>query len=290
MSASVEINREVPSMAISYAVGPLVSKMTRFDGSTVSYAYNLQGLPSTVSHYPASPLATQPLATSHFAYDLDGLVTNAVLQSRSSPTNNWKLETKNLSYDFASRLTNVAQTFLSVGGATPSPASRTYNSTYTYHPAGQLSQSVTTLSSPSSPSVNWQLTTDYSLDPADRLSSLTSSALATQPLATSHFVAPGQLESHYAPRTPLRCVWKEFVPPSTQRNGWLGLTLPDHPECYAQCEVLSSCGDLREAAAGLFAAMHRLDAAPLDAIYAEMLPDVGLGRAINDRLRRASKR
>ena len=101
-------------------------------------------------------------------------------------------------------------------------------------------------------------------------------------------IAPGQLASHYAPRTPLRCVGREFVPPANQRNGWLGLAHPVHLERYARCEILSSCGDLREAAAGLFAAMHRLDAAPLDAIYAEVFPEVGLGRAINDRLRRAA--
>ena len=47
-------------------------------------------------------------------------------------------------------------------------------------------------------------------------------------------------------------------------------------------------GIYREAAANLFAAIRRLDAAKLDMILAEAVPEVGLGRAIMDRLRRAS--
>ncbi|NJL30816.1 MAG: hypothetical protein HC898_03825 [Phycisphaerales bacterium] len=59
-------------------------------------------------------------------------------------------------------------------------------------------------------------------------------------------------------------------------------------EGFQAVEVLSPSGDLREAAANLFAALHRLDAAGLDVILAEYVPEMGLGRAINDRLRRAA--
>jgi len=52
--------------------------------------------------------------------------------------------------------------------------------------------------------------------------------------------------------------------------------------------VLSPTGDLREAAVNLFAAMRTLDAAEPEIILAEFVPDIGLGRAINDRLRRAA--
>jgi L-threonylcarbamoyladenylate synthase len=45
---------------------------------------------------------------------------------------------------------------------------------------------------------------------------------------------------------------------------------------------------MKEAAANLFAAIRRLDALNLDLIIAEAIPEVGLGRAIMDRLRRAS--
>lgn len=55
-------------------------------------------------------------------------------------------------------------------------------------------------------------------------------------------------------------------------------------------ESISPTGDLREAAANLFGALRRLDGWGLDAIWAASVPDAGLGRAINDRLRRASQR
>ena len=57
---------------------------------------------------------------------------------------------------------------------------------------------------------------------------------------------------------------------------------------FAQVEWLSESGDLREAAAGLFAKLRRLDEAGLDVILAEKLPETGLGVAIMDRLRKAA--
>jgi L-threonylcarbamoyladenylate synthase len=57
---------------------------------------------------------------------------------------------------------------------------------------------------------------------------------------------------------------------------------------FAAVEVLSPAGDLAEAAANLFAAMRRLDAAGLDVILADRFPETGLGHALNDRLRRAA--
>jgi L-threonylcarbamoyladenylate synthase len=57
---------------------------------------------------------------------------------------------------------------------------------------------------------------------------------------------------------------------------------------YTTVEILSKTGNLNEAACNLFAALRRLDSAGLDLIIAEKVPDEGLGRAINDRLYRAS--
>jgi hypothetical protein len=59
-------------------------------------------------------------------------------------------------------------------------------------------------------------------------------------------------------------------------------------EGFAAVEVLSPKGELREAAANLFSALHRLERAGLDVILAEPVPEIGLGRAIMDRLRRAA--
>ena len=95
--------------------------------------------------------------------------------------------------------------------------------------------------------------------------------------------SPGRLPSHYAPRVPLRVV--ERAMPSRDE----GLLAWRQPVAgFAAVEVLSESGDDVEAAARLFAAMRRLEASGVRAIQAERVPSDGLGRAINDRLARAS--
>lgn len=100
--------------------------------------------------------------------------------------------------------------------------------------------------------------------------------------------SPGMLPQHYAPRTPLTIVADIAGLNSPERCGLL--TLRPHPEShrFAAAEVLSASGDLTEAAAKFFAALRRLDAAPLDRIVVEPMPNQGLGRALNDRLTRAA--
>lgn len=105
--------------------------------------------------------------------------------------------------------------------------------------------------------------------------------------------APGQLPRHYSPETPIR-----FVVPERSRMelrdkkkvGYLSFRQPCKDLPYHAVETLSPRGDLREAAANLFACLHRLDKAGLDIILAEPVPEEGLGRAIMDRLGRASHR
>jgi len=102
-------------------------------------------------------------------------------------------------------------------------------------------------------------------------------------------LAPGQLPSHYAPRTQLVLRTGDTVPHLVGRRLGLLSVGPARNQTGFECvEVLSEKGDLREAAASLFAAMRRLDALGLDLIVADLATDVGLGLAINDRLRRAS--
>jgi L-threonylcarbamoyladenylate synthase len=79
----------------------------------------------------------------------------------------------------------------------------------------------------------------------------------------------------------------EAAPDAGPRLGYLAFrSVPDRP--YAASEILSPGGDLREAAAHLFACLHRLDAAGLNLILAEPVPESGLGAAIMDRLRKAA--
>lgn len=90
--------------------------------------------------------------------------------------------------------------------------------------------------------------------------------------------APGQLASHYAPKARVRLN-------ATEKRGaeWhLGFG------AVAGDVSLSPTGDLAEAAANLFALLHRADAKGVAELAVAPIPDTGLGRAINDRLRRAS--
>ncbi len=99
--------------------------------------------------------------------------------------------------------------------------------------------------------------------------------------------APGRFLRHYAPRTPIRLV--DFVQvPAGERRGAGALAYREAPEGYRLACVLSASGDLREAAAHFFELLHELDAAEVDRIDAEHLPEKDLGAAIMDRLRRAT--
>jgi L-threonylcarbamoyladenylate synthase len=108
--------------------------------------------------------------------------------------------------------------------------------------------------------------------------------------ATQHPEAPGQLPSHYAPRTPLILVADaaSFVPAAGKRCGLLSWKSGDAPS-FAEIRRLSETQDLTEAAANLFRCLRELDNLHLDLIVAEKLPEHGLGTAINDRLSRASR-
>jgi len=106
--------------------------------------------------------------------------------------------------------------------------------------------------------------------------------------------APGMLPRHYAPRTPLVVVDDVWLADVGKRFALLTLRPIGGGEKWAKwfaaIEVLSPTGDLREAAMNFFAALRRLDAMGLDAIVATPFPEAGLGRALNDRLRRATHR
>jgi L-threonylcarbamoyladenylate synthase len=100
-------------------------------------------------------------------------------------------------------------------------------------------------------------------------------------------VAPGGLPHHYAPRTRLRVIDPSRVPlPERKRAG--ALTLGDEVGGYAAIQRLSPAGDLRQAAARFFEALHTLDTAGLERIDAQPMPETGLGLAMMDRLRRAA--
>jgi L-threonylcarbamoyladenylate synthase len=95
--------------------------------------------------------------------------------------------------------------------------------------------------------------------------------------------SPGMLASHYAPDLPLR------LGASTLRPGEVLLAFGPQPlPGGAAVANLSPSGNLTEAAANLFAMLRTLDRPGLTGIAVMPIPDHGLGRAINDRLRRAA--
>ncbi|HOK65190.1 MAG TPA: L-threonylcarbamoyladenylate synthase [Anaerohalosphaeraceae bacterium] len=100
--------------------------------------------------------------------------------------------------------------------------------------------------------------------------------------------APGRLEHHYAPRTPLFLTPELIPPPKGRRVGLLTLRPSSEAGDFAAAEVLSASGNLEEAARNLYAAMRRLDRCGLEEIIAVAVPNEGIGRTINDRLCRAS--
>lgn len=98
---------------------------------------------------------------------------------------------------------------------------------------------------------------------------------------------PGQLKSHYAPGKP---VWVGDVAQLLEGKDLSRTGVISFQQDYGvqHSLVLSPSGNLAEAAAGLFQALRDLDQADVDCILAERFPDEGIGRAINDRLSRAS--
>ncbi|MFC7537564.1 L-threonylcarbamoyladenylate synthase [Sphingomonas sp. GCM10030256] len=99
-----------------------------------------------------------------------------------------------------------------------------------------------------------------------------------QPVATGSVEAPGMLASHYAPTKPVRL-------DAVERRA--GEWLIGFGEVKGDA-TLSASGDLIEAASNLFAALHQADKQSAGSISVAPIADVGLGIAINDRLRRAA--
>ncbi len=121
---------------------------------------------------------------------------------------------------------------------------------------------------------------------------------ATRTVVDEATEAPGQLASHYAPKTPLRLLERpsDFIPEDGKRyalmsyrgeekDGYLNLT------DWEEVMMLSpGNGKLPEAAVRFFYVLRALDKLGVDEIIAEPLHEHGMGIAMMDKLRRASVR
>jgi len=103
---------------------------------------------------------------------------------------------------------------------------------------------------------------------------------------TGQPLAPGMLASHYAPRTPVRLNARRID--AGEALLAFGPGTVGGVEAASAVMNLSTRGDLAEAAANLFGYLRALDARGARTIAVMPVPPLGLGEAINDRLRRAA--
>jgi L-threonylcarbamoyladenylate synthase len=101
--------------------------------------------------------------------------------------------------------------------------------------------------------------------------------------------APGELPYHYAPLTPLVIIaGPEEI--GVENSAFLSFSEPPATVKSKEVKVLSRSGDLREAAANFFSYLIELDRKGMGIIYAQKIPEKGLGKAIMERLRKAAQR
>jgi L-threonylcarbamoyladenylate synthase len=104
--------------------------------------------------------------------------------------------------------------------------------------------------------------------------------------------APGMLTRHYAPKTQIQInddISLALAQNPDKKIGVLSFRKNKKIKTEIHQEVLSISGDLNEASKNLYAALHRLDQMNLDLIISPFFPEKGLGKTINDRLKRAIK-
>ena len=109
---------------------------------------------------------------------------------------------------------------------------------------------------------------------------------------TTHLQVPGGLGHHYAPQ---KLLIIGDIPTLIKQHSHQQLGILAFDQYYGGVDrayqvMLAPSGRLEEAAQNLFAALRQLDQPPIELILADCVPHVGLGRAINDRLKRASAR
>lgn len=104
--------------------------------------------------------------------------------------------------------------------------------------------------------------------------------------------APGMLKKHYAPKARLLLGQLDTLIPmfAGQKQKVAVLSFKDRRDDVPPDDLflLSNSGNLQEAAKHLFAWLREIDDAGYEVILAERVPDEGLGKAINDRLKRAA--
>jgi L-threonylcarbamoyladenylate synthase len=107
---------------------------------------------------------------------------------------------------------------------------------------------------------------------------------------TTKITVPGQAPSHYAPDKPLRLLISDAPVERPESAGLLCWGENLRWQNFRVVRSLSERCDLAEAAARLFSLLREFDRLPVDTIYVEPVPEIGVGKAIMNRLRRAAHR
>jgi L-threonylcarbamoyladenylate synthase len=97
-------------------------------------------------------------------------------------------------------------------------------------------------------------------------------------------IAPGMLNKHYSPTCPLRIGYDN--PRDNEGLLAFGNNVPS--KGFVLIKNISTKGDLYEAARNLFSALHELEAYKVSSIATMPIPNIDIGKAINDKLKRAS--
>lgn len=115
-------------------------------------------------------------------------------------------------------------------------------------------------------------------------------SVVVQPRSGPNPNAPGMLKSHYAPekKVIIGDISQLLKDHSPDEVGIISLQTSFPAIAPDRQIILSEKGDLSEAAQHLFFALREMDKLPVQYILTSYVPDAGLGRAINDRLRRAA--
>ncbi len=109
-------------------------------------------------------------------------------------------------------------------------------------------------------------------------------------IVSDNIIAPGMMKRHYATKHPM--VFEEKAKDVVISNRTYALRYHTYAD-YLPKEnqlLLSPNQSLNEAAANLFSVLRKMDSMDIDLIIVEHLPNIGIGRAINDRLERASSK
>jgi L-threonylcarbamoyladenylate synthase len=118
--------------------------------------------------------------------------------------------------------------------------------------------------------------------------SLAEIAPTEETLGSPKIEAPGQTASHYAPDKPVHLFGRETIGPESHRDALICWGPIRHGHNFSVVRSLSEAQDLRVAAQRLFGLLREVDRLDVRRIFIEPVPEVGLGKAIMDRIRRAS--